>query len=132
MSVRTARLEDHWRHVLSRTYPTRIDNFSFQRLRGLADGTLDFSPGITAIVGGNGVGKSTLAGAICEIISNRQTPDLANWSEQLSGSLTHASTFVHLEERALSISQDPTGERRSGEVRFDGEFRWLDPSDLAH
>jgi predicted ATPase len=68
MSHRRARFEDHWRKIFNRNYRVKCERFEFVQLRGMCDGHVEFAPGITAVVGGNGVGKSTLALAVAQTL----------------------------------------------------------------
>jgi predicted ATPase len=129
MSLRQARFNDHWRHVFSRNYPTRFTEISFTSLSCLADARLNFSGGINAIVGSNGVGKSTLIGAIAELLAD--DPNSVSYRARLSGSSTHGKAFVDGTELHLAVSDDAQGGRVQTGSKFAGEFRWLDPSSLA-
>jgi ABC-type branched-subunit amino acid transport system ATPase component len=68
MNLRQAKFDDIWRKVFARNYSQRLNEVSFESLQCLADSTIHFGGGITAIVGANGVGKSTLlAGVVPKI-----------------------------------------------------------------
>lgn len=58
--MRTAKVLDYWRGVYRTTYPVRVDQLAFSDVVGIGSGAVTFAGGITAICGGNGVGKSTL------------------------------------------------------------------------
>lgn len=129
MSLRHARLNDHWRHVFSRHYATRFTEFHCTNLSCLADTTLPFSAGINVIVGSNGVGKSTLIRAIAELLTAE--PSSASYRSRLGGSSTKGVAFVNNAEVRLEVSDGDQGQRVAKGSRFSGEVRWLDPSDLA-
>jgi predicted ATPase len=131
MSMREARIADHWRRALTRVYPTRLDAITFEGLSCLANDTVTFSPGITAVVGGNGVGKSTLIAAVAELLSNGAIGHSIDRSNQVFGSNIQAQAFVTNNERALAIHTDAAGSRVTSDVKFEGEYRWLDPSAFA-
>jgi predicted ATPase len=129
--MRDARIRDHWRRTFDRTYPTRIESFSFESLPSFHDGALSFSPGITALVGGNGVGKSTLIAAIVEILSNGGVSPEIDRSDRLSESRTRAKVYVNKIEHILSMNTDPSGVRFADGEQFEGDVRWIDPSAFA-
>lgn len=129
MNLRQARLEDHWRHVFRRTYPSRFTNITFTNLGCLADSTLNFAGGITAIVGSNGVGKSTLIGAIADLLFGES--ETVPYGTRLKGSSTGGIAFVDGTELQLGRNDSQDGVRVSGGSLFTGSSRWLDPSDLA-
>src|SRR5690606_5304531 len=69
VSLRDARLNDHWKKALKRQYPVRLESLTYSGLRCLQDDSIEFANGITVIVGSNGVGKSTLAHATADVLS---------------------------------------------------------------
>jgi predicted ATPase len=142
MSLREARFDDHWRHVYERQYPTRLIQLSFQNLYCFEDSNLAFTGGISAIVGGNGVGKSTLAAAIAELLEPKpaDTSELAGtfafrdrlgFSDRLKGSRIQGVAHLEGRELHLSITEDGNGSRRSEGDVYESDFRLLDPSSLA-
>jgi predicted ATPase len=128
MSMRDARVQDHWRRLIERTYPTRLESITFEQLPFLANDTLQFSPGITVLVGGNGVGKSTLITAIAEILSNGSLDSEIERMDMLVSSKTQATAFVQNRQCTMGLSVDALEGRGLVGERFEGEFRWLDPS----
>lgn len=62
--MRSNRAGDYWRRVYKQNFAARVDRLAFEALRGLGTGELSFQGGITALVGANGVGKTTLLEAI--------------------------------------------------------------------
>lgn len=132
MSLKAARFEDHWRHTLTRQYQTRIDLLEFERLRGFSDGAISFKPGITAIVGGNGVGKSTLARATIEaLIGPREYDASSPLSSRLWGCKLVASVSGYENIPQVTLEIDSGGKRTASEPALEGEFVWLDPSRTA-
>jgi len=131
MSLREARFGDHWRHVFEREFPTRFTEMSFEQLHCLADGGIRFSGGISAIVGGNGVGKSTLAAAIAELLSSDPNSLDSGYRSRLSGSTVRGVVISGGTELQLGVHDDPEGKRVSFGDKFSGEHRALDPSALA-
>src|SRR5712671_1809818 len=106
MSVKDARFDDHWRHALVRTYRTRFVELHFKNLFCLADGQVRFSGGISAIVGSNGVGKSTLIAAIADLIANEDSSvdGLRRW---VSGSELWGTVLVDGTNVQIHIEPGP-------------------------
>lgn len=131
MSLRQAKFDDHWRHTFARRYPTRVTELSCVNLSCLADGNIDFRPGITVIVGANGVGKSTLAAAVAELLANcsEVAPGHRN---RLLGIVDTGKAVVGTTEVTLIAKDGDTGGRVAAGDRFEGNFKWLDPSTLAN
>ncbi len=131
MTLRQAKVDDHWRRVASRPYLTRVSRFSFQNLSCLADASIEFSGGINAIIGSNGVGKSTLVAAIAELLGNGVELVLGH-RQRLQGSRLSGTVFNEEVELQLGVRDGQNGERVATGVRFEGEFKWVDPSALAN
>jgi len=116
----------------ARQYPTRLNQLQFEGLRGFDDGSISFKPGITAIVGGNGVGKSTLARATIDVLIGSKDSDASPssasrlWGCKLVASV---SGFESIPQVTLEI--DPSGTRTASQPELEGEFVWLDPSYAA-
>ena len=88
MSVRAAQVDKHWQRTFARQYLNTYDQLKFGDLFCLGAGEVRFRSGITAIVGGNGVGKSTLASALGELLEREASPRfLANRSRLLGSVL---------------------------------------------
>jgi predicted ATPase len=130
MSLRQAKIDDHWRHTFSRAYETRFAEISFTNLSCLVDASVGFRPGISAIVGANGVGKSTLAAAIAELLANCSNVEPSH-RDRLRGSIAKGKAFVGNTERNLGSKDDSQGGRVADGDKFEGTFQWLDPSNLA-
>lgn len=130
MSLRAAKFNDFWRTTFSRAYPERLQSIALERSKAIADTKIGLPAGIVALVGGNGVGKSTFAHAIAEgLFETSRAPDLATQHDRISGS-----------EVTFSLTKD--GVRFSRHVAFVGNDRsiqgsttlicnWLDPSLFA-
>lgn len=129
--MRQARIEDHWRRALARGYPTRLTEISFQNVTCLANTTIKFPAGLTAIVGTNGVGKSTFAAAVSQLLANASPDSGGGYRNRLAGSTICGTVVTPDGELHLSIEDDPTLGRRCTGDEFKGEARWLDPSSLA-
>jgi energy-coupling factor transporter ATP-binding protein EcfA2 len=131
MSHRDATINDHWRHVFARTYPTRITQVEVRDLPCLSNATIELKGGIAAIVGSNGAGKSTLLAAITELLTD--DPNLLESMHRLrlQGSTTNGVAFVAGIETLLKSEDGDNGSRRRAGDSFTGMCRWLDPSILA-
>lgn len=114
MSVRRARFGDHWRKVFLRTYSVRYLRLQFSGVRGLRDDTVHFSSGITAIVGGNGVGKSTLAHAVADVLAPGDgVPQLQPSGARVRGSVLTATLQDDAGQHEMSLVVDGDGARTS-------------------
>lgn len=131
LSVRLARFTDHWRKALAREYPVRYERLRYSGLRSLHDDEIVFENGITAIVGGNGVGKSTLAHAAVDVLGGLDgVQALSVRSVRLSGGRLQASVLARGNRNQLELVVQGQGSRqRNGETS--GRVIWLDPSDLG-
>lgn len=73
--MRKAAANDCWRTVYKRNYANYIKSITLDDCMGYS-GTVSFQPGITAICGLNGVGKSTLISCIKNIVSGADDDSL--------------------------------------------------------
>ncbi|WPN77233.1 ATP-dependent nuclease [Pseudomonas germanica] len=86
MSVRAASFGDDWRRVFHRNYSECVKEISISNSLAIEDANISLGRGIVALVGGNGVGKSTLAHAIVEGLLNfAATPDLLAQQNRIDG-----------------------------------------------
>ncbi len=76
MNLRQARMDDHWRTAFKRQYPLVLKDMEFTQGEVFGNARLTLKPGINAIVGKNGIGKSNFVRAIYNSLisesSNRQ------------------------------------------------------------
>ena len=131
MSLKQARFDDHWRHVFSRKYSTRLTEVRFNNLFCLADGAVTFSCGITVIVGANGVGKSTLITAIADLLSQDGSGTAPALRKRLGGSSIEGLLVKGDSELRLRTHRAEDGIRTTAGDNYDGECSFVDPSDLA-
>lgn len=128
LNLRQARFYDHWRTIYKRTYPSRLERLEFHNLASLLDATLEFKGGICAIVGSNGVGKSTLLAAIAEV---HKLPDdgqaVLSHSARLEGSTLTAHFSGMPLDQPFQISQSE-GKRSSLGPSPNLVFNWFDPT----
>lgn len=133
MSIRAAKFDDHWRKVFSRAYAYQYRALEFSGLKPLRDGTVTFSPGITAIVGGNGVGKTTLAHAVADVLAGEAgVAALRDNQARLDG----CSLCATLEFDDGKVQLKPTlrinGEaREADDKQHRAPYIWLDSSSVA-
>lgn len=130
MSLRAAKFNDFWRTTFSRAYSQRIQSIALTRSKAIADATIDFPSGIVALVGGNGVGKSTFAHAIAEgLFDTSRTPDLVTQRDRISGSEIEFSLTKDNESFSRHVTFDENGRGIQGQVTL--TCNWLDPSLFA-
>jgi predicted ATPase len=60
LNLRRARLDDHWKRAFKRVYPTTINAARYSNGTIFNGLEINFKGGINALVGRNGIGKSTL------------------------------------------------------------------------
>lgn len=130
-TTRLAKFKDHWRDAWRRDYVLRYERLDFKGLRCLHDGELFFSRGITAIVGGNGVGKSTLAQAAVEVLGGAMGIGALRDSEhRLAGCSLVADLLANGEKHQVSLIVGSEG-RIPGGAEVDRPHSWVDPSAVA-
>lgn len=131
MSTRAARFGDYWRTTFARNYSCQYTSLDYVDVRVLYDSTISFSKGITAVVGGNGVGKTTLAQAIVEALAGEEgVAALRNSSHRLFGCSLNATVVGRTgatQTRTLTV--DATGRTAEGDHEI--SYQWLDPSTMA-
>jgi predicted ATPase len=130
VSFRVARVDDYWRRLEKRSFPAVVVDFTFSGFGFFCDGSLSISPGLTAIVGGNGVGKSTLGQAFMSTLEEPKFNGFMNRSGRFTGS-TLAVNFSR-GDRCWTVTRRDC----EGEIDVDGdcdsiEFSWIDPSQMA-
>jgi energy-coupling factor transporter ATP-binding protein EcfA2 len=126
--MKSARAEDYWRHAFAREYAVRCDEVTYADLLGLGKGSVRFRSGVTAIVGANGVGKSTLVAAIAELLGGEAALKELDHLPRLKGSRLCGLVREERGEYKITIEQD--GEQRTveGAIPADVTFAWLDPA----
>jgi predicted ATPase len=70
--MKEAKAADYWRGLYKRHFPTGVQHLSYEDIAGIGKGEIRFSGGITAICGGNGVGKTTLLEAVLKSLDLSQ------------------------------------------------------------
>lgn len=128
--MRAAQVADVWRGLFRRSFDVSYDRIDFKGVRRLGTAAIDFCPGVTAVVGGNGVGKSTLMSTIIRSLGpahNSHAATLFNAANiEIRGKLTG------IPDRAV-VSTSIAGET----VAVDPieatipKHHWIDPSTNA-
>jgi predicted ATPase len=132
MTIRFAKGEDYWRKTFERPYSTRYESLAFENLRCVGQGAIAFTRGITAIVGGNGVGKSTLISAVAEVLQDAGAVLSTEGQARVVGSRLTGRLVEGDAEKTIGIEQDAGGVRlRSGD-ELNAEASWLEPAYLAY
>lgn len=105
MSLRKAKIDDHWRRVFKRNYTIEIDNISIIEEHAFSEFRANLSKGISCIVGKNGIGKSnfirTIYNAFHTSDSNREMfhlsiikDGLVDINYSINKDIHHSSTKV--------------------------------------
>lgn len=132
MSLRKAKMDDHWRHTFARAYSSRLLSLKYQRLLCLSDDEITIPKGICAIVGGNGVGKSALLAAISELLANSEQFHGVGHKVRLKNSELEAKVVDSGTPKDLAARDDDQGMRQSGAARFESRFHWLESSYIVN
>ncbi|WP_081700259.1 ATP-dependent nuclease [Azonexus hydrophilus] len=132
MSIRAAKFGDYWRIAFARNYTCRYLTLEYSGLKPLLDDNITFSPGITAIVGGNGVGKSTLAHAIADVLAGASgVSALRDINHRLIG-CTLRATLQNGNNDPLHPTLSIIENARKGNTQnHQASFIWLDPSSMS-
>lgn len=69
-NVRKIKFEDHWRRVYKRQYPLNIKNITMNGGKIFDGLALSLQPGINAIVGKNGTGKSNFVRSLYNVLAS--------------------------------------------------------------
>lgn len=127
--MRQAKVNDHWRHIYTKTYTRFIRSFNFSNIAGVGSGEITFRGGINAICGGNGAGKSTLLDAIaCATISPEYAKNYIN-HQRFTGTIFLTKLIIDQVEitRIMKFGEGDT--EISGD--YDCEITHLNPATLA-
>jgi ABC-type multidrug transport system ATPase subunit len=127
--MRKAKVEDHWRHVYANSYRRYIKSFRYSNINGLGNGEIIFRGGLSAICGGNGVGKSTVLDAIAGTIIS---PDYAKnhiAHGRFLDTVLEAELMIDNIEVTRSIVFSNDNHSITGE--FDCEITHINPATLA-
>lgn len=64
INIKEAKVEDYWRTTFKRSYPLTLVNISSEENSLFNNINLSMKPGLNALVGKNGIGKSNLMRAL--------------------------------------------------------------------
>ncbi|MBF8676792.1 ATP-binding protein [Pseudomonas fulva] len=127
MSVRVASFGDDWRAVYRRDYAECIQTITLAGSQTVEDSTIDLGKGIVAVVGGNGVGKSTFAHAIAEgLLKSPATPDLLVHQERIVGATIRFEITKNGEPHTRQVTFSKDSKLVVGEETIN--CNWVDPS----
>lgn len=128
--MKEAYVADIWRRVFSRTYATAYNRLNFKAVQRLGSGEVSFDAGITAIVGGNGVGKSTLLSTVLRSLGPAKSAHDASLFQaaevEISGTLTGPQ-----HDGQLATSLDGEGIKVLPKGAAIPAYIWIDPSTQA-
>ncbi|MHB0781519.1 ATP-dependent nuclease [Pseudomonas putida] len=127
MSVRAASFNDDWRGVFRRDYAECIQVITLENSKAIEDARVALGKGIVALVGGNGVGKSTFAHAIVEgLLNSSGTPDLIVQQERIDGAIINFDITKSGSQHARRVSFSKDSKIVEGDDTV--ACTWLDPS----
>lgn len=132
MTLRKAKIEDHWRRTFSRNYATQLLSVKIQGLLCIDDIEIQIPKGICAIVGGNGVGKSALLAAVTELLGNSEYYHGIGHKSRLSNSSLEAVVSDSGTSKRLSANVGVEGVRQSGTDKFESRLHWIEPSYIVN
>lgn len=127
LSLREAKIDFIWKALYRRNYRTALTRIAYQSLSCLEDDEVEISASITAIVGLNGIGKSTLLAAVAELLCRGSQQIAAGHNLRLSGSSAQATILRDGSPIQISVSEIDGERKFAGEVGPE-EFGWIDPS----
>lgn len=129
--MRRAKADDYWRNLYEKDYDSTLDDFDFENVLGIGTGKLTLRGGITALCGGNGVGKTTLLQAVLNA-SMAKTSEASVFSNSkfLGSRLTFRGKFTKDEIEKIS-EFDADG--ICAVVSDDREINvtWIDPTEKS-
>src|SRR5437899_9561719 len=102
-SMKPAQVVDTWRRALSRPYRAFYKHIAFSGVAKLGNGEVPVKSGVTVMVGGNGVGKSTLMGALLRSLGPVKQEHIAQMLGPTEG-MTITGTVVDMNERELTTA----------------------------
>ena len=99
----------YWRRIYRQPYPVRLLSLSYIDVIGVGDGRIEFTGGISAIVGGNGVGKTTLLEAARACLAPNQTVYPPTIRDRLRGALLRVAVDRYGEPLIIETMLDSNG-----------------------
>jgi predicted ATPase len=131
MSIRAARVRDHMRQAFKRSYACRYERVEYRNLFCLGDGVVEFPAEVSVILGGNGVGKSTLTAALAEVLGIEDRETATGDLGRLLGSDLSATLLEKAVKLSRVVTQSGTTREASGDP-FEFEATRLDAAYLAY
>lgn len=127
--MREAKVQDHWRHVYTNPYHNSLVSFRYSNIVGLGNGEIHFRGGISAICGGNGVGKSTVLDAIAGTLISPEYAKNHIAHRRFPSTVLEAELIINGTRvtRRMTFSDD--GQDSTGDI--DCEITLLNPATLA-
>ncbi len=128
--MKAAQVSDFWRRLRSRSFEIHYEQISFENVRRIGSALISFKPGMTAVVGGNGVGKSTLMSTIIRSLgpahSATAAPLFDSEDVQVNGTLRVGPNH---EIVATTIDGETVRAMPAGAEA--PRYEWIDPSTYA-
>lgn len=126
--MRAARADDHWRRAFRREYRVQCSKLVYSNLLGLGTGSIGFSGAITAVVGANGVGKSTIVAALAELLGGQVALDDLDHSLRLAGSVVSADVVAGDTKYSPKVVTEAGSRHSTTGPPEEIVFVWLDPA----
>jgi predicted ATPase len=129
--MKAAEVADFWRRALKRSYGTCYVQVAFNGIRRIGSGSLSFAPGMTAVIGGNGVGKSTLMSTVLRTLGPIEDERLTKLLGDPTGTEIKATVTTNNGQNTITIvvkDNDTTFEPAGSAIP---PSKWIDPSTLA-
>lgn len=127
--MRQAEIERMWKRLYARSGTSKLERVTFDNVLGLGSGTIEFSGPLTAICGGNGVGKTTLLDTIRAALNPSTPPDPLASKVRFAGCKLGARFATRDKASELAVSFAP-----DGQVSTEDEIigvHWIDPGFLG-
>ena len=104
--MRSAKANDYWKKINSIEFINFVNSLEIEDCNGFS-GNIIFEPGITAICGLNGVGKSSLISAIVNLlgISDNSVIRKSKFHGTIEANLVIEKSNIHISEASTAISK---------------------------
>lgn len=128
--MKAAQVSDTWRKALARPYKPFYKHISYAGITKLGSGQVSFTPGLTAMVGGNGVGKSTLMSAVLRSLGPLGQEHMTYTLGPTAG-VDIAGTVIDINEHELKTALENDGVSVTPAKSVLPPYEWIDPSTYA-